>query len=73
MKQLKDNNQPRKLGACYSHLYTSSKKLTGRGTGCSLCRTCTMYLLVLLAGQLYKTSILFPPKGATVLPLHFLD
>jgi hypothetical protein len=48
------------------------KMLTGIGMGYSLCSTCTKYLLEELAGQLYRTSMLFPAKGATVLPLQFL-
>lgn len=48
------------------------KLLTGTGIGSSLCSTCTKYLLEELAGQLYRTSMLFPAKGATTLPLQFL-
>lgn len=50
------------------------QRLTGNGTGCSLCNTCTKCLLVDLsgAGQLYKINMLLPAKGATVLPRHFL-
>lgn len=53
------------------------------GTGTSLCRTCTKYLLLgtpddavlidSLPVQLYKTSILFPANGATMLALQFLS
>jgi len=40
--------------------------------GCSLWRTWTKYLLSEFAGQLCKTSMLLPAKGATVLPRQFL-
>ena len=43
------------------------------GVGRSLCSTCTKYLLEDLAGQLYKTSMLFPAKGASFYSVEALE
>lgn len=56
--------------------------LTAKGTGISLWKTCTKYstlwspedtiLLEVLPEHLYKANILFPAKGAIILPFQFL-